>query len=169
MRVGNAHHQNAAIAVHVFRGQTLDVRLIPRVGARRGSNVPGFVGHGQLGTIGVKARHQIDHTGVQQFGHLGILAIHAEQMVQPIQASRAGGQLGSVYVAIDPECGLVDIRACCMAGDGQQPNGPVFVASAKFSELDQVWPGGGECLKQLRQFFMFVKAIELGFGQRQEG
>ena len=77
VRVWDAHHQNAAITVHVFNGQAVNVRFVPRIGSSGRAYMARLVGHCQFCAIRVQARHQINHSRVEQFSHLCIFAILA--------------------------------------------------------------------------------------------
>ena len=72
IRVRNAHHQHAPIAIHVFSDQAADGLLIVGIGARAGADEFGLVGEGQLGAIGIHPRADIKDTRVHAAGDVGL-------------------------------------------------------------------------------------------------
>ncbi len=113
--IGHAHAEHAAVAVDVFDVQAIDRRFVERVRACRRADVARLVGQRQFGAVGVQPRADVDRARVQQVRDApAFVVIDAEvqhQVVQPVQAGGAGGELGGVDVAVDPEGRLVAVRA----------------------------------------------------------
>jgi hypothetical protein len=83
-------------------------------------------------------------------------------MVQPIKASRAGGQLCRVNIAIHPKSWFVLVSAACLASQNKHPNGAIFMAPSQLSQLYQVRTRSGKSMQKFCEFVMFIETIEVG-------
>mmetsp|Transcript_15759 Transcript_15759/g.43575 ORF Transcript_15759/g.43575 Transcript_15759/m.43575 type:complete len:491 (-) Transcript_15759:12-1484(-) len=144
MGVGHAHRQDAAVAVDVLDGQAVDRFLGVGVGACRAADMARPVGQGQLGAVGVQARHQVNGAAVEQAVDLRGLgaaaAVQADELVQVVQAGGGRGQLGRVDVAVHPERRLVDVHAAGQVGHDDHPDVAALVALADRAHRHQVGP-----------------------------
>jgi len=165
VRIRYAHEEHATVAVHVFDRQAFDRRFLERVAPRAGADVARLVGQRQLGPVGVQARADVDHAGVEQVGDLRINAVLAHQLIQVIQAGGAGGEFGRVDVAVDPKRGLFSVGAGVDVGDAEQPNVTALKAFADAVQLDQIGPRSGVGLQELRLFVVSVENVETRGGQ----
>jgi hypothetical protein len=87
------------------------------------------------------------------------------QLVQPVQAGRAGGELGGMDVAVHPERGLVGVGTGDAVGDDGQPDVPALVALADGPHLHQPGQGLGVGVKQAGQFLVAIETVESWLGQ----
>jgi hypothetical protein len=147
VRVGHAHLQHAAVAVDVLDRQAVHRLLVERIGPGGRADEARLVGQRQLGAVGVQARAEVDHPGVEQLGDPGIAAMPGHQLVQPVQAGGAGRQLTGMDVAVDPDGRLVLVIAGGAVGDDHQRDVTPFVALAQHPQVDQVRPGIGVGLR----------------------
>ena len=165
MRVPHTHGEDAPIAVDILDGQALHGRLIVGIGARGGADVPGPVGQREFRAIGVEPGHQVNGARVQQMRGLRIGAPVADQVVKVVKAGGAGGELGRVDVAVQPECGLVDIGAGGRVGEDHGPDVPPLMALADGAHRHQVGPGRHVGHQQRRECLVAEEFVEAGRGQ----
>ncbi len=165
VRVGQAHVEHAAVAVHVLHRHAVGRLLVERVAARGRADEARHVRQRQLGAVGVQARHHVDHAGVQQVGQARVGGVVREQVMQVVQRRGAGREFGGVDVAVDPERGLGRVGAGGLAREHQQPDVAPFVAVADGAQLDDVGARGGIGLQQGRQFRVAREAAEVGSRQ----
>ncbi len=106
--IGDAHLQDAAVAVEVLGNQPLDRLFVERIAARRRAHVLRPVGHRPLGAVGIDARADVERARIERAADLGIGVLALHQPVGEVQARARRRQFDRVDVAVDPVRGLVD-------------------------------------------------------------
>ena len=165
VRVGDAHRQDAAVAVDILRRQAVDRLLIERIAPRARADVARPVAQRELGAVGVQARTQVDSARVEQVGDLWVAAVARHQVMQVIQHRGAGGQLGGVDVAVGPERRLVGVRPGRAVGDAHRPDlAPLETAADRF-EADEIRISGGVFPQQRGERGVLVEDVEARRGR----
>ena len=145
--VGHAQREDATVAVDVVLVEAGGaVPIAPRPRARARAQVPGRVGHGQLGPVGVQAGHDVERPRGAGARHGG--AGVGEEPVDEVQRGHRAGELGGVDVGVDPHRRLGVVGAGGGVGDGHQPDVAALVRAADALERGQ----RGVLAHQARQF-----------------
>ena len=164
VRIGDAHEEDAAVAVDVLGGEALDRLLVERIAPRRRADVARPVGERELGAVGVQARAEIDRARVEQLRDVGIAAVLGEQLVEEVEHRRRRGQLGGVDVAVGPERRLVLGRAGREVGQRRHPDVAPFVALADRADRRQRRERLRVLEQQLGQVVVLVEGVEADLG-----
>ena len=160
VRIGNAHLQDAAVAVDVLDGEPLDLLVVPRIGTRARAHPFRLVGERPFGAVRIDPRTDVERAGVERARHVRILAVLRDERLQEVEVGRRRRDLGRVDVAVDPERGLLRRRTGRRAGDGQHPDVAAFVALADRLDRDEIRMFGGEGLEDRGEVGVAVEAVE---------
>ena len=160
VRVGQPHHQHAAVAVDVLHAQALDRFLIVGIGARGRADEARLVGEGEFGTVRVDARADIEDRRVEQAGDVVALAVLLGEEMQVMQAGGRGRQLSCVDVAVDPERRLVLRLSPCHARRRDYPDVASFPALADAFQREQVRLALAVALENGRELGVAIEAVE---------
>ena len=82
VRVGDAHLQNAAVAVDVFDGKTFDLLVFPRPRAGARSHPFRIVGERPFGAVRIDPRTDVERTRVERARHVGVLAVLRDERLR---------------------------------------------------------------------------------------
>jgi hypothetical protein len=147
-RVGNAHLQDAAIAINIL-GVEAVLLVLERIRSRAGADVPRLPGQCPLRAVGVEPRHHVDGLLVKYARDLGVAAIALGQLLDEVERSHRGGHFGGVDVGINPERRLLGVRPGLPVGQHDQRDLPPLVRFAQRGDLHDA----GVLLGQPRQAF----------------
>ncbi len=158
--IGDAHLQDAAVAVHVLDGQPFDVFFVVGVRPRAGPDPFRLVGQRPLGAVRIDARAYVERARVEHARHVGVLAVLRDQRVQEVEIGCRGGHLGRVDVAVHPECRLLGGRSRLAVGDRHHPDVAALVAFPDRLERHEVRIFADERVQQFGEFGVAVEAVE---------
>ena len=158
--VGDAHLQDAAVAVDVLDRQAFDFLFVVRVRTGAGTDPLRLVGERPFGAVRVDPRANVEGAGVEGARDVRILAVLRDQRVQEIEAGGRGRDFGRVDVAVDPERGLLRGGTGGLAGDGQHPDVAAFETPADRLDRDEIRVFGRKALEDRGEVGVAVEAVE---------
>jgi hypothetical protein len=128
--IGDAHRQDASVAIDILEVEAVDGILVEGIRARGGADELRLVGERPFGAVGIDARADVDRARVEQSRHLRVVAVSALERVQVAEARGGRRELGRVDVAVHPERGLVRGRSGRGVGDGDDMDVASLMAPA---------------------------------------
>ena len=93
--IGDAHLQDAAVAVDVLDGESLDLLLVVRIRPRARADPFRLVGERPFGAVRIDPRAEVERARVERARHVGILAVLRDERVQEVERSRRTRRLRS--------------------------------------------------------------------------
>ena len=160
VRIGDAHLQDAAVAVDVLDGEALDLLLVVRIRPRARADPFRLVGERPFGAVRIDPRAEVERARVERARDVGILAVLRDERVQEVEVRGRRRDLGRMDVAVDPERGLFGGGTGRGVGDRQHPDVAAFVALADRFDRDELRIFGGEGLQERGEFGVAIEAVE---------
>ncbi len=158
--IGNAHLQDAPVAVDVLDDEAIRLLFVERIRTRRRTHPFRPVRKRPFRAVGIDPRANVESPRVERARHLGIRTVLSDQRVDEIERGRRRRHFGRMDVPVDPERRLFGCGSGRAVGDRQHPDVAAFMTLPDRLDRDELRVLARERAENAGELGVAIKAVE---------